>query len=267
MNYINQSRQMANIRIFHAATIAEPVDIYFNDRLMVKGLKFSEATNYLPVNRGMYNIKIYSTNNNKLLYNQTISIDNNKFITLSAINGANKLQLIVVEDETSGIIPKVMDEEIPIVPSVPSDINGVNPAGEIDADIDESENLDTGFNPNQFNRVISDNSNLFRNGTMSKMAPVARVRFIHLSPNAPGVDVVLLNGIKLFNDTKYKEATDYINVTPGIYTLQVRPTGSDMVLLTIPNINLETNQVYTIYAIGLVNGNPPLEAVILVDGK
>ncbi|RKD35248.1 DUF4397 domain-containing protein [Lacrimispora algidixylanolytica] len=99
------------------------------------------------------------------------------------------------------------------------------------------------------------------------MSDNSYVRFVHLSPNAPAVDITLPNGTKLFENVSYQQFSDYIAVNSGNYTLQVRPTGSDQVVLTIPNVNLMPGVIYSIYAVGLVGDQPPLEAIIAVDGE
>lgn len=92
------------------------------------------------------------------------------------------------------------------------------------------------------------------------------VRFAHLSPNAPAVDVTLPNGTKLFSNVSFKKYTDYVNVDPGNYTLQVKPAGNNQIVLTVPNVKLTPGTIYTVYAIGLVGETPPLDAIISVDG-
>ena len=91
------------------------------------------------------------------------------------------------------------------------------------------------------------------------------IRFAHLSPNAPAVDITLPNGAKLFSDVSYQQYTDYINVAPGNYTLQVKPAGNSQIVLTVPNVKLLPGTIYTVYAVGLVGETPPLEAIISVD--
>jgi hypothetical protein len=93
------------------------------------------------------------------------------------------------------------------------------------------------------------------------------VSFAHLSPDAPAVDVTLPDGTKLFSDISYKEYADYINVEPGTYTLQVRPAGANQIVLTIPNVKLSPGEIYTVYAVGLLNGQPTLDAIISTDGE
>lgn len=90
----------------------------------------------------------------------------------------------------------------------------------------------------------------------------AYVRFVHLSPNAPAVDITLPDSQVLFSDIEYTEQSEYIRVNPGKYTLQVRPAGMEQVVLSIPNVNLMPGKIYTIYAVGLIGEEPPLEAII-----
>lgn len=99
------------------------------------------------------------------------------------------------------------------------------------------------------------------------MGNYSYVRFVHLSPNAPSVDITLPDGTVLFEDVSYTQFTDYIGVTPGTYTLQVRPAGSNQVVLTIPDLYLMPGAIYSVFAVGLVGETPPLEAIVAVDGE
>lgn len=95
----------------------------------------------------------------------------------------------------------------------------------------------------------------------------ASVRFVHLSPDAPNVDITLPNGTKLFNNVGYKGITGYIPVAAGTYTIQARPTGTNNVVLTVPNIRVQPNKFYTIYAVGYASKTPGLQALIPLDGN
>lgn len=95
----------------------------------------------------------------------------------------------------------------------------------------------------------------------------AMIRFLHLSPNAPAVDITLPNGTVIFSNISFKHITSYIDVAPMNYTLQVRVAGTSNVVLTVPNVNLNPDKFYTVYAIGLVGRKPELEALLLLDGE
>ena len=93
------------------------------------------------------------------------------------------------------------------------------------------------------------------------------LRFAHLSPNAPNVDVALPNNSILFNDVSYMEVANYTAVNPGNYTFYIRAAGTNQNVLYVPNINLKPNRFYTIYAVGIAGGNPPLQVLIPLDGN
>lgn len=94
----------------------------------------------------------------------------------------------------------------------------------------------------------------------------ACVRFVHLSPNAPAVDIKLADGTEVFSDIEYMDMTDYVCVPAGTYNFDVMPTGTDDVVLSVPNVQLSANNVYTIYAVGLVGESPALEVLLIPEG-
>jgi len=95
----------------------------------------------------------------------------------------------------------------------------------------------------------------------------AYVKFAHLSPNAGAVDVTVPDGKILFKNVNYKESTDYIQVPPGTYTFDVRPTGTKTTALYVPNVRLKSQRFYTVYAVGLAGDHPGLQALIPLDGS
>jgi hypothetical protein len=95
----------------------------------------------------------------------------------------------------------------------------------------------------------------------------AMIRFLHLSPNAPAVDITLPDGTVIFSNVSFKQITNYIAVPPMDYTLQVRVAGTNNVVLTVPNLNLAADEYYTVYAIGLVGEAPELNALLVLDGR
>jgi hypothetical protein len=84
----------------------------------------------------------------------------------------------------------------------------------------------------------------------SEEEPMARVRVIHASPDAPAVDVAVAGGDVLIEKLPFTEASDYLVVPAGSYDLEVRPTGTTDVALDLTGVALEAGMVYSVYAIG-----------------
>lgn len=95
----------------------------------------------------------------------------------------------------------------------------------------------------------------------------AHVRFVHASPDAPSVDIAVAGGPVLFADIPFKGVGDYLPVDAGTYDLEARVAGTETVALSVPGVALEAGNVYTIFAMGLVEGDPALAAVPSVDAS
>ena len=94
---------------------------------------------------------------------------------------------------------------------------------------------------------------------------IARVRFVHASPNAPALDLAVVGGVDLFTNVAYNETTPYLDLPAGTPTLEIRVAGSGGSILTVPNVSLAAGEAYSLAAIGLVSGTPPLGILPLVD--
>lgn len=93
------------------------------------------------------------------------------------------------------------------------------------------------------------------------------LRLAHLSPNTPPVDIVTSTGATIFKNVSYKQLQGYIPLPPGIYSVDVRLANTTTSILYVPNIKLSANKFYTIYAVGLLNDEPPLQVLIPLDGN
>jgi len=91
-------------------------------------------------------------------------------------------------------------------------------------------------------------------GLAAPAAGKAHVRFVHLSPNAPAVDVAVTGGPVLFANESFKGYSDFTPVTAGTYDLEVRLAGTNTVVLPLPGITLAAGKIYTVFAKGFVGG-------------
>jgi len=85
----------------------------------------------------------------------------------------------------------------------------------------------------------------------------AAIRFVHLSPDAPAVDVVQSgeNPAALFTNQVYRQATPFKLVESGLQSFTVNTTGSPSTVLSIPDINLLPGGIYSIVVRGFAT--PP----------
>lgn len=101
----------------------------------------------------------------------------------------------------------------------------------------------------------------------------AHVRFFHLSPNAPAVDIAVTGGSVLFPNRSFNDQstnTSLQNFTPvdaGTYNLEVRVAGTTTVALPLPGVSLAAGKIYTVFAKGFLGGTgaQALGAQIIVN--
>jgi hypothetical protein len=80
----------------------------------------------------------------------------------------------------------------------------------------------------------------------------AHVRFVHLSPDAPAVDVAVDGGAVVFANTAFKSSTAFTPLDAGTYDLEVRVEGTTTVALDLDPITLEAGKIYTVFAKGFL---------------
>jgi len=93
----------------------------------------------------------------------------------------------------------------------------------------------------------------------------ARVRFIHLSPDAPAVDVNVAGlSDPLFDGTMFGTSGGYASVPAGAYDIDVTLDEDGTQVLGPLNLQLEAGTVYTVFATGSAAAGT-LNAVVVVD--
>jgi hypothetical protein len=98
-------------------------------------------------------------------------------------------------------------------------------------------------------------------------APVAdaqattRLRVLHMSPDAPAVDV-LVDGQRAISNLAFKAATDYAAIPSGQRNARVTPAGQNQTAVIDANPDLPAGQDLTVVAVGRV---AQIEALTLQD--
>jgi hypothetical protein len=90
---------------------------------------------------------------------------------------------------------------------------------------------------------------------------VAQVRVVHLSPDAPAVDVAV-NGTVAVQGAAYLDATGYLPVPAGEARITVTPAGQTSPVVIDATVPLGADAYYTVAATGFLADIQPL---VLVD--
>jgi hypothetical protein len=93
----------------------------------------------------------------------------------------------------------------------------------------------------------------------------AHVRVVHASPDAPAVDIAVKGGAVLVPNLVFGKDAGPLPVDAGTYDLEVRAAGTTTVALPVNGVALTAGKIYTIFAVGLLNGTPKLEALPIVN--
>ena len=94
-----------------------------------------------------------------------------------------------------------------------------------------------------------------------------KVRFVHASPDAPAVDIFAEGVGVVVSGAAFKDASEYLAVPALTYNLEVRAAGTETAALALPGIALEGGNVYSAFAVGLLEGEPALSAKLTVDAS
>lgn len=198
----NEARN-SYVRLLHALPELAPVDIYANNKRLVRNFTYKEFSEYLLFLPGSYEIKVFPAGKRiNPIVATTINVVPGVIMTLGVI----------------GMVPSIGLYPIiePPVPHIPTR---------------------------------------------------SCIRFIHLVPGAPAVDLTRLDGKIIFRNVKYKDITDYVCVSSGRFGLDIRLAGTNKAILTDPTILLLPNKHYSIYLVGTVAGTEPLQILIALDGS
>jgi hypothetical protein len=101
------------------------------------------------------------------------------------------------------------------------------------------------------------------------------VRVVHVAPDAPAVDITVNEtGNALVDDLAFGNATDYVEVPAGEYTLDVRPAtaNNDGPIVESFDVELENGTAYTGFAAGYLDpenasGDEAFDLIVVTDAE
>lgn len=96
---------------------------------------------------------------------------------------------------------------------------------------------------------------------LSKSPGMANVRAIHLSPDAPGVDVLVNDNIAI-SDLEFGSDSGFTTVPADKYNFKVIPANSNGPIVIQADLTLEKRKDYTIVAVNTLDS---IEPIVLED--
>lgn len=105
------------------------------------------------------------------------------------------------------------------------------------------------------------------NDMNTPVAGKTKIRFAHMSPDAPTVDIRTADGTPLFANAASKTVSPYLEATPGSISLKVTTPGGATTLFEFEPITVAAGQVFTAVAMGTVDAtdNIPFSVRIYTD--
>lgn len=185
----------ASLRVVHASPDAPPVDLLVDGEIAVDGVSFGNASDYLELEPGSYNVTVVSADDpDEVLFRSALGLRADSRYTVTVAGEASP-------DARTELVTLVQADDSP--PPAPNE---------------------------------------------------STVRLLHLSPDAPTVDVVA-NGTTLFDNVSYRNVTPYTTVRPGNYTIEVRTAAPDdegTVVATF-DVAFEAGTAASAFAIGYLD--------------
>jgi hypothetical protein len=285
----------AHVRVIHLSPDAPAVDVAPAGGMpVISNLSYPNASPYLPLPGGIYDLEVRPTGSTTVaLPIFDVPLESGTIYTVFAMGNLSSLSTLLVADSGNARVRVV--HASPDAPGVDVYVDGAKvitnltyktvtqylsvPSGEHRIQVYPTGTMTTAVIDAEVSLMANQDYTVAAVGQLASISPVvfmdnnsapapgkASVRFIHLSPDAPAVNVVVAGGgPALFSDIEFKEASSYITVDPGTYDLEVQVASSSAVALAVPDVPLEANKVYTVFAFGLAGGTPALEAALNVD--
>lgn len=162
---------------------------------------------------------------------------------------------LLVDDAVIGMLQFAENTNYIGTPSKTTNIK-VNVSGTSNTVIDADLNFKPSKNYSIFaiDSVANISALVLEDNLAAPPAGKAHVRFIHLSPDAPVVDVTLTDGTMIFNNYAFSNHSDFTPLDAGTYNLEVRVAGTTTVALPLNGIQFDDGKIYTVYAKGFLNG-------------
>ncbi|MEG1311625.1 MAG: DUF4397 domain-containing protein [Romboutsia sp.] len=191
------SEEYSMVRVLHGVNHNDAVDIYINDSLFFKALRFTQFSPYVYVPKGQYEMTVYNsdTTDNPLV-REYIEVENGELTTIAITGDFGDLKLVTIDED--------------------------------------KEKAQKGY---------------------------SKVRVVQLSPDTPEINI-LLDGKILFSDIEFRDITDYEEIQPSTYRMDIESSDGNRIIRS-NRIIINPDRIYTLYILGKL---PNIQIFQSLDG-
>jgi len=92
-----------------------------------------------------------------------------------------------------------------------------------------------------------------------------KIRFIHLASTVPKLDLAVKQGEGdvVFSNVSFKEASEYLGLSPMSVNLELRLSGTKSILYPLYKSKFQKNKIYDIISVGIINEESSFEVMII----
>ena len=236
-------QQTSYLRVVHASPDAPAVDVLIENDTVLSNVSFGDVSDYLPGPAGTYNVTIAAAEDpDTVVFDDEVTIEPRTVVTIAASGEISAIEPAEdgMADENESSTEDGMADE-----NESSTDDGMADENDSATDDGMAEESSTAFAP-----VI------FADNAWTPEDDESALRVVHLSPDAPAVDITAGNGsVVIADDVEFGNASDYVTVPAGDYTAEVRPATEDNngTVVTTVDVSLEGETAYSAWALGYLN--------------
>jgi len=274
------------VRVVHASPDAPAVDVRVENETVLSNVSFGDVSDYLELESGTYNVSIVTADED-----ETVVLDTNvtfepRTVTTLAASGEISEDTDATEGEETN---ETESEETTTTESEDTNETESEDTNETESEetttteseeTNETESEETttteGEETNETEGEDTSpmlDATLFNDNAFTPVNNSSAISVVHLSPDAPAVDVTAANGsVVLADNVTFQNASDYVTVPAGNYTVEVRAAtaANNGSVVATADVSLERGQAYSALALGYVDAenaaaDAPFEVALVED--